>query len=118
MECFFATAPGEGGANTIGVAGNGPSARTCSDPDLVTIVIPVIAIVIAIPVMIVRDHTTISFPMSFKKASPFVTRPDPERTGVRRSSPIPRMPAITPADRIPVSVDPNEVRARRHRAHP
>jgi hypothetical protein len=75
---------------------------------VVTTVIPVFP---AVRAVIVLNPTAIPTPITEKELLAVVTRPDPVRACVRRSSPVTGMPLVLPPHRIPIAVDPNKVGA-------
>ena len=66
----------------------------------------VIAVVIAIPVMVVVESAMRAIPVAAVEAAAFVARADPARAGVRRTSPVTLMPNVVTARRIPVAINP------------
>lgn len=73
---------------------------------VVTTVIPVFP---AVRAVIMFNTTAIPTPITEKELLAVVTRPDPVRACVRRSSPVTGMPPVLPPNRIPIAVDPNKV---------
>jgi hypothetical protein len=61
--------------------------------------------------VIVCHDAVVALPMSFKKTLSIVARTNPDGAAVRRPGLVPRTPMVMSADRIPISVDPNKVRA-------
>jgi hypothetical protein len=71
-----------------------------------------IAIVIAVPPVIVLDSAAITLPIALKEAFPVVTRPDPVGAGVGWPSPVSVMPLVVVSDGVPVAIDPKVIRPR------
>ena len=67
-----------------------------------------IAVMAAIPSVIVFHAAVIAFPITREKLCAIVVRADPVSTFIRRTGPVSVMPAITAADGIPISVHPGK----------
>ncbi len=80
--------------------------------------IPPVAIMIAVPAMVVFETAAIALPVARKEALSIMTRCNPDRTCVRWASPVSGMPPIMVAHGIPIALDPNKVRARTYRLNP
>jgi hypothetical protein len=76
-----------------------------------------IAIMTAIPFVIVFDAAMATIPIAREKLLTIVMRADPVGTLVRRTRPVTFMPAIMPADGIPISVNPGKTRSGRSGMH-
>jgi len=76
----------------------------------VTVVIPPVAITIAVPSMVVFETAAIALPVARKKALSVMMRRNPDRSRVRWASPVSGMPLIMVAHGIPVALDPNKLR--------
>jgi hypothetical protein len=75
-----------------------------------------IAVVIAVPAMIMDDHHAAwTLPVSCVKRLSFVPGGDPARAGIRRARPVPVMPHVMAVHRIPVPFNPHELGFRRRR---
>lgn len=64
------------------------------------------------PWMFAVYSTVISIPEALKEPLSIVTRRDPSSSKVWRLSPKPVVPAIMLSDRVPITFDPDEIRAR------
>ena len=71
-----------------------------------------IAIMIAVPCMVVLNAAVGTVPVTVVEVSSIVPRPDPSCTYVRRTSPIPVMPDISAAYGIPISAYPRKTWTR------
>ena len=83
-----------------------------------------IAVMIAIPVMVMIEAAMRTVPVAAIEAAIFMPRTNPAGAGVRRASPVAAMPDIVSVHGIPVAVDPdvfgpgadgNDVMSRRWR---
>src|SRR5579863_1266499 len=85
------------------------------------IVVPaMIAVMLAVPSVIVFYAAVIAIPVTCVKAFAVVARANPAGAGVWRPRPVAFMPSIAAADGIPVTADPDEVRSGligKHRDH-
>ena len=75
----------------------------------------VIAVMVAIPVMVVIEAAMRTIPVAGVEPAAFMARTDPMRAGVRWTSPISFMPNVTAACGIPVALYPNEFGTRANR---
>ncbi len=64
---------------------------------------------VVVPAVIMFKPAVFSLPVTVEESLSVVTRPHPASPWVRRPSPITFMPAIMPSDRIPVTLDPQEL---------
>lgn len=71
-----------------------------------TIVVSVIAIVIAVPMMIVFAAAALAIPIASEELRPIVVGGDPSGPSIWRPRPITVMPAVVSPDRIPIAVHP------------
>lgn len=76
----------------------------------------VIPIMAAIPAMVMLDPAARASPIAINIQSAFMARSNPVGALIRRTSPIPIVPAVMAADRIPVALHPNIPRTGRDRA--
>src|ERR1700731_3482708 len=67
-----------------------------------------VAVVIMVPAVIVFDVAAIAVPIAGKELSSIMVRTHPARSFIGRPSPIARMPYVTTAHRIPVTIHPSE----------
>jgi len=82
------------------------------------IVIPVpVAVAIPVPVMVVFPTPALAFPTTLVIALPIIPRRHPVRASIRGASPVCVMPLVVVPDRIPVAVNPKEIRPRASRNH-
>jgi hypothetical protein len=77
-----------------------------------------VAVVIAIPMVIVTNPSVVAVPIAFKKHSTFIPRPHPVRTRVGGPRPVPFMPLVTVAFWIPIAVYPEIIWTRGWRPNP
>ena len=82
---------------------------------IVIVVLPPIAVMVAIPAMVVLAPTSLTLPISPIEALSIVARPYPPSTRIDRAGPISGMPPVVAPDGIPVTVNPDEVRTRPRR---
>lgn len=76
------------------------------------IVVPaMIAVMLAVPSVIVFYAAVVAIPVTCVKAFAVVARANPAGAGVWRPRPVAFMPSITAANGIPVTADPDEVRS-------
>jgi len=81
-------------------------------------VVPIeIAVMIAIPMMVVLAPAAIAVPVAVKKTLAVMTGSHPMRTAIRRTSPISGVPLIMALHRIPVTLHPKIVRTWSYRPH-
>ena len=80
-------------------------------PQLAAVVVEV-AVVAAVPAMIVVDTAAGSVPVSGEELGSVMTRRNPTGSLVGRAGPITRMPHVTPAHGIPVPVNPHKFGSR------
>jgi hypothetical protein len=73
------------------------------------IVITEVPASVAVPAVIMFNPAVFSLPVTAIELPPIVMRQHPASPRVRRPSPITFMPAIMPSDRIPVTLDPQEL---------
>jgi hypothetical protein len=76
----------------------------------VAIVIPEIAIVAAVPMVVVLDASAVAIPVAGVETLSIVARGYPASGGVYRPAPISGMPLVVVPDGIPVAVYPDEFR--------
>jgi hypothetical protein len=67
---------------------------------------------VSIPMVIVLKTAVIPIPVPYKVLSAVMMRRNPTGAHVRRLCPITIVPFIVPSHRIPIALDPNEIRAR------
>jgi len=72
----------------------------------------VIAVVIAVPVMIVLAPAVVSVPIAVVVATSVMARTDPARACIWGPSPVALVPDVAAIHRIPVAIDPCITRAR------
>src|SRR6516165_7162526 len=77
----------------------------------VTVTATVIAISLPIPMVVVLEPPMLSIPVAGIKPLAIVPRSDPARVLVWRSGPVPVVPLVVVADRVPVPLDPHELRS-------
>src|SRR5262249_13462385 len=77
----------------------------------VAFVFVIIAIVAAIPLVIMLDAAVSSAPVAVEVLPGFIARRNPRGTAIRRARPVTFMPAVVPSVRIPVPVNPDVTRA-------
>jgi hypothetical protein len=118
---------GKGGVFVIAVSTIGPGFQSSAAIMIVVIavvvimVIVVIAIPIAVPVVlpipmvIVVKTATIPIPIPYKILPSVMVRGDPTRAHVRRPCPVSLVPFVVPSYRIPIALDPDEIRVRGRR---
>ena len=75
----------------------------------------VIAVVVAIPMMVVLEAAVGAVPVAAVEATAFMARADPMRAGIRRTSPVTAMPDVIAVGGVPISLNPNELRTRTDR---
>ena len=63
-----------------------------------------VAVVFAIPMVVVPNPSVVAVPIAFIKHSTFIPRPDPVRTCVWGPRPVPVMPLVTVAFWIAIAV--------------
>jgi hypothetical protein len=80
-------------------------------------IMPEVAVVIAIPTVVVRNPSMLAVPIAVKKHSTFIPRNDPVGTCVWRPRPVPFMPFVTIAFWIPIAVYPEIVGTGGRRAN-
>ena len=80
------------------------------------IAIPVIALALAVPVMVVLHSAAITIPIAMIKALSIIARSNPASGRVYRAAPISGMPSIVVPYGKPVTVHPGEFRAWTRRA--
>jgi hypothetical protein len=78
----------------------------------------VVAVVFAVPAMVVLKTAARAIPIAAEKLAAFVAGSDPSGAVIRRASPISGMPAITAGVGIPVSIDPDITGAGNYRPNP
>ena len=78
----------------------------------ISIVVP---LVVFIPAMIVLKTAVFSVPIAGEESSAFITGGDPMRTDVGSASPVTGVPPPVAPVRIPVTVDPDVIRAGSYR---
>src|SRR5579871_1742918 len=76
-----------------------------------------VAIVFAIPGVVVLHSAPVAFPISAEEPLAVMMRAHPPGARVRRTRPVARMPDPPAIYRIPVAVYPRVVRTGRHRPH-
>ena len=77
---------------------------------VMSIVIPEVAVSIPIPVVIVFNAAVVSLPVARVISFAIVARGNPTRSLVRWPSPIPFVPFVMPAHRIPITRHPHVLR--------
>jgi len=85
---------------------------------LVTVVFTKIAVMIAVPVMVVLAPSAIAFPVPGKEAPAVVVWNNPTRAGIWRTSPVSGMPLVVVSHGIPISFHPYELGAWTCRENP
>jgi len=75
----------------------------------------VIAVVVAIPVMVMIETAMRAVPIAGIETAAFVTRANPMSALVRRASPVATMPDVAAVYGIPVTVHPKVPWSRAHR---
>src|SRR5579872_5067218 len=85
-------------------------------PLVVIVIAAEIAVVIAIPFMIVRDPAMFSFPIAVEPPFSVVVGTHPDRAGIGRPRPISIVPAVSTTDYVPIAVHPGIARPRGHRS--
>jgi hypothetical protein len=78
---------------------------------------PVAELAVAVPMMVVLEAPTRAIPVACEVARALITGGRPYRSGIGRLSPIAGMPVIAVSDRIPITLNPEESRARGSRLH-
>src|SRR5271157_4504305 len=84
-------------------------------------IVTIIPIAAAVPTVIVFHAAVLSLPVTVVVPPAFVTRADPSGSPIRRASPVTGMPSVVVSHRIPITLDPCEVRTggpRPHGHHP
>jgi len=85
---------------------------------VIVIVIPApVAVAIPVPVMVVVPMPALAFPTTLVIAFPIIPRRHPVRASIRSAGPVCVMPFVVVPDRIPVAVNPKEIRPRASRDH-
>src|ERR1700682_2340790 len=77
---------------------------------LAAVVIPIIALALTVPMMVVLDAAALTVPVAMIEALSIVARSHPAGGRVYRAAPIPGMPTIVAPYGIPVAVYPGEFR--------
>jgi len=80
---------------------------------VVAVVIPVVFVMV--PSVIVGDVAPFAFPIALKEAFTVVVRHHPDSARIRWTRPVAIMPLVMVTDRIPVTRNPKETRARSDR---
>ena len=70
----------------------------------------IIAVVVAVPAMVMFAPAAIAFPVTIPVAIPFISRCNPTCAGVNRAGPVSFMPSIVASHWVPIAFNPNEVR--------
>src|SRR5690348_17493600 len=73
-----------------------------------------VAIAVMVPVMVVLEAPARTVPVAAVVAAPFIMWNDPDRALIRRTRPVALVPAIMTPIRIPVAVNPGELRSEEH----
>src|SRR5689334_12334790 len=81
---------------------------------MIAIAAPV-TVAVAVPTVFVADAAAFAFPVAIEPTFAVMMRHHPTCTGVRRAGPVALVPTIAITVGIPIAVDPNVFRARRHR---
>jgi hypothetical protein len=83
---------------------------------IVVIAIPIaVPVLVPIPMVIVLKTATIPIPIPYKILTTVMMRCNPARAHVRRPCPVSLVPFVVPSYRIPIALDPDEIRARGRR---
>jgi hypothetical protein len=85
---------------------------------VVTPMLTIIAVMVAVPVMVVFPPAVIAIPVPFKESLSVVAGTNPTCAGIGRTSPVTLMPLVVVPHRIPVSFHPDEFRAWSWWKHP
>jgi hypothetical protein len=88
---------------------------------MVSVVFTKIAVVVAVPVMVVVAPSAVAFPVPSKEAPAVVVGNNPTRVGIWWPSPVSAVPLVVVSHRIPISLHPDEFRAwtrRENSNHP
>jgi len=80
-------------------------------PVVIVAVTVVVAVLIAVPTMIVFEPAAIAIPVAGEEPLAIMMRCNPYGAGIRRLAPIAGMPFVMVTDWIPVAVNPNKLRA-------
>ncbi len=85
----------------------------------IAIVIAEIAVVVLVPAVIVSHPAAFSLPVAFVEPLSIMMRPDPASTFIWRAAPIALVPLVVVSHRIPIALNPNELRSGtvRHNTH-
>jgi len=75
------------------------------------IMLPEIAVMVAIPAVIMFEPSAISFPIAGIELSPIVAWSDPASFWIRNVCPVSAVPRIAASNRIPVAIDPHKIGA-------
>jgi len=85
---------------------------------IVTIMVPIMAVMIVpavavvIPVVIVLEAVAAPIPIPYKILPTVMMRRNPTRAHIRRPRPGALVPPVVSSDGVPVTFDPDEIRAR------
>jgi hypothetical protein len=69
-----------------------------------TVIPIIIAVTVSVPVMIMIAPATVAFPIPLIKSFSIVSRPDPARANIGRTSPVSVVPLVVVAYWIPVAL--------------
>jgi hypothetical protein len=75
------------------------------------VAVPKVAIMFAVPMMIVFTPAMVAVPVSFEKTLSIMVRLDPNCPCVGRTGPVPGVPPVVISHRKPVTLYPNKFRA-------
>ena len=82
----------------------------------VSVTLAIVASTVAVPPVIVSVVAACATPMALEELATFVTWAEPCSASIRRPSPIPLVPAIVVAYRVPITLYPHKPWPRRHRS--
>ena len=77
----------------------------------------IIAVVVTIPSVVVLDPTVVTVPITREVLLPVVVRTYPVSARIWGSRPVARVPFVMVSYRIPVAINPDEVRTRPYRGY-
>jgi len=81
----------------------------------VMIAIPIIAVTVAVPFMVVPEVAPRATPAALEELASLITRAEPGCSFIWRASPIPFVPTIVVPDRVPITLYPHKSWPRRDR---
>jgi len=81
------------------------------------VIVAIVAIVVAVPTVIVFYAAVLSFPVTVVVPPAFVTRAYPSGAHIRRAGPVTGMPLVVASHGIPITLNPDKVGTGDRRPH-